>query len=220
MKTSLAEFFLTYKPKSYKKGQLILNMNVLNHPYLYYVEVGHVRVSTLLPTGTQKIYLFYKPGEIFPIIWTFNDINKHLFYEAMDRVILHRVPRQEFMDFIRDKPNVLFDVIHRIVDIHNIYVDRVDNLEYTNTYARLISRLLFLGQRFGETNKNETTILVPITHSDIAGTIAMTRETVSREMERLEKKGLVGKLKHLIVLTDVKKLQSELEKSMEKNQDN
>lgn len=212
MSSELVKFFLKYPSKTYKKGQMILNMDVLEHPYLYYIEKGYIRVYTLLPTGTQKTYIFYKPGEGFPIIWTFNHINKHLFYEAMDPVVLRKIPRSEFMDFIEDKPEVLFEVIHRIVDIHNIYVDRVDNLEYSNSYARLISRLLFLGTRFGEEKENEVIIRIPMTHADIANTIALTRETVSRDMEKLLKKGLIGKSKHLIVLKDILKLKEELER--------
>lgn len=217
MSLSLIDFFLSYPVKKYKKSEVMLNMDVLAHPYLYYVEQGYVRVYTLLSTGTQKIYIFYKPGEIFPIIWTFNNINKHLFYEAMDDVILRKAPREEFLKFIQNKPPLLLDVIHRIVDIHNIYVDRVDNLEYTNSYARLIARLLSLGKRFGEEKENGLNILIPVTHSDIANSVAMTRETVSREIERLEKKQLVAKVSKLIVLRDIKKLQKELENSMERN---
>lgn len=218
MNSPLVDFFLAHESKLYKRSEVMLSMNVLEHPYLYYIEKGYVRVYTLLPTGAQKIYVFYKPGEIFPIIWTFNHINKHLFYEAMDDVVLRKAPREKFMSFIQDKPDVLHEVIHRIVDIHNIYVDRVDNLEYTNSYARLIARLLFLGQRFGVEKEDKTiTIPIPVTHSDIANSIAMTRETVSREMEKLEKKQLVAKVNKLIVLRDSKKLQQELDNSMERN---
>ncbi|MGE5042293.1 MAG: Crp/Fnr family transcriptional regulator [Candidatus Levyibacteriota bacterium] len=212
MNSRLSQFFLKYPARSFKKGQMILNMDVLDHPYLYFIEKGYVRVYTLLPNGTQKTYIFYRPREVFPIIWTFNHINKHLFYEAMDTVTLRKVPRSEFMTYITNNPDMLFEVIHRIVDIHNIYVDRVDTLEYTNSYTRLISRLLSLANRFGQPDGNKVTIQIPVTHTDIANTIALTRETVSRDMEKLEKKGLVGKLNHFIVLKNVEKLREELEK--------
>lgn len=186
------------------------------YPYLYYLEKGYVRVYVLLSSGNEKSYVFYKSGEIFPIVWAFNKLNKHLFYQAMDNVIVYKVPREKFMDFISNKPNILLDVIHRIIDIHNVYVDRVDNLEYTNSCARVISCLLFLAKRFGKEDGNVIIIQIPLTHNDIATSIAMTRETVSREVEKLIKKGLISTKTHLFVVNNVKKLEEELENCIDK----
>ncbi len=215
MNNILIDFFCANPRQTYRKGQIILHPETSVQPYLYYLEKGYVRVYTLLSNGTEKTYVFYKAGEIFPIIWAFNNLNKWLFYQAVGDATVYRVSRQKFMDFISNKPDVLLDVIHRIIDIHNIYVDRIDNLEYTNSCARVISCLLFLAKRFGKEQNNTVNIQIPLTHNDIATSIAMTRETASREIEKLIKRNLISVKIHLFVINNLKRMEEELENCIE-----
>ena len=53
-------------------------------------------------------------------------------------------------------------------------------------------------------------ISVPLTHADIALSIAITRETASRECKKLEEEGLIKYEHRKIVVNDIKKLEEEL----------
>lgn len=212
----LLQLFLKRKAYHYNKNAIIIQSESPTSD-IYYLEKGHVRVYALTPNGTQKIYVFYKSGEMFPVIWAFNHIKKHLFYEAMEDVVIRKVPTVTFMEFIKDKPEVLLMLMHYIVDINSVYVDRIDNLEYSSAYSRLISRLLFMANRFGAQKDYGIILDIPVTHQDIASTITMTRETTSRELEKLEKKGLIVKKGHFYVIPDRRKLEEELEISAERN---
>lgn len=98
----------------------------------------------------------------------------------------------------------------------DVFTDRVENLEFTKASARLISRLLYLSKRFGKQEGAHIRLVIPLTHKDIANTIAMTRETASREFTKLEKKKLIGYENHHIVIYDKQKLEEELSKDYEK----
>lgn len=211
----IADYFRKFPERSYKKKKIVLSGDVPRE-YIFYLEEGYISAYKLSPNGGKKIYLFYKPGEFFPITSTFSGIRKNLFYEALNNVIVRKAPKEEFLEYIRDKPELLTEAIQRIIDNHNIYINRVDNLEYTNAYARLISRLLFLAERFGKKTGKRVLINIPVTHEDIANTVAMTRETASREIERLLKKRLIVMGKHLISIPSVLKLKHELEDAAEK----
>lgn len=211
----LADYFQKFPTRSYKKGRIILEGRPSTHS-IFYIEEGFVNAYKLLPNGTQKIYLFYKPGEFFPIISTFSGIHKNLFYEALSNVVVRKTSKEEFLTYVGDKPDILKEIINRIIENHSIYINRVDNLEYTNAYARLISRLLFLAERFGEKSEKGTLINIPVTHDDIANTVTMTRETASREIERLLKKDLISMKKHLIIIPSILKLKRELDNAAER----
>ena len=103
---------------------------------------------------------------------------------------------------------------HRIIIILAAYVDRVDNLEYTKAYSRLIQRLLLMSERFGKEYNGSVILEIPVTHKDIANTISLTRETTSRELLKLEKKKLISQKGHILVVNDIKKLRKELESSL------
>lgn len=207
--TQFIDFFLQHPYKVYEKGEIVLDYNAYS-PQVFYITSGYIRAYSISPSGRQKIYVFYQPQEIFPIIWIFNNMNKQLFYEAMDTVVVHSVPKDEFLDFIKDKPEVLREVIHRIVDRHSLYVDRVDNLCQPNGRKRIVKTLLTFVKRFGRQYLDGILIPLPVTHSDMAGCTAMTRESASRELEYLQKKGLIGRFNNLFFIPNVQKLEEEL----------
>ncbi len=74
----------------------------------------------------------------------------------------------------------------------------------------LISFLLSTSNRFGKKVKEGVLIEVPLRHQDIASSINASRETTSREMAYLERKGLVYNQQLFITLRDTKKLQTYL----------
>ncbi len=89
-----------------------------------------------------------------------------------------------------------------------IYAERVDNLEYKKANERIAYRLLFLASRFGVKNKDTIVIDAPITHELFANSINLARESVSREMGRLTEKGIIAKVDHRIIITDLAALKN------------
>ena len=205
----ITDFFQKQKSRAYKKRQLILRADETPNG-VYYIEKGYIKVYTLTENGDEKIKNFYKPGEIFPLIWTFGNIEKTVFFEAMNDTILKKIPRQKFLDFVKTDKKILLDILSRVISIFIVYSDRIDTLGYTKTYARLISLLLSLSKRYGEKYGKNILLDVPIGHKEIANSIAMTRETASRELEKLTKKNIISQKGHLIIINDIKKLKREL----------
>jgi CRP/FNR family transcriptional regulator, cyclic AMP receptor protein len=62
--------------------------------------------------------------------------------------------------------------------------------------------------RFGKETEEGLVIEVPLRHQDIASSINASRETASREIAGLERKGLIANKHSYIVLKDVSALQA------------
>lgn len=75
--------------------------------------------------------------------------------------------------------------------------------------------MLFLADRFGVKKGKKIIIEAPLTHSDVAMSINMTRETASRDLEELKRKGLVEYKNHLFTIKNMKRLREELAKYYE-----
>ncbi|HVX48067.1 MAG TPA: helix-turn-helix domain-containing protein, partial [Candidatus Saccharimonadales bacterium] len=67
-----------------------------------------------------------------------------------------------------------------------------------------------MGQRFGKETPGGLMIEVPLRHQDIASSVNSTRETTSRELAALERKGLLRNQQSLILLRDLPALQKHL----------
>lgn len=205
----LVDFFSTKKLKIYEKGQLILYAG--DKPSgVFYIEKGHVKAYSLSEKGEERIHMFFKKNEIFPLIWPFKKFQNNIFYQAMETVAVRIAEEEEFHEFVHKDPEIMHAIVHRLIDIIDVFIDRVDNLQSEKSYKRLVARLLFLAKRFGTRDGDGITIEVPITHLDIANTIALTRETVSRDMGILLEKGVISQKKHLITIKNLDLLKQEL----------
>lgn len=205
----LSSFFSRQKLLTFRKGEIILMPDETPRG-IFFIREGHVRVYSLTEWGDEKLFVIYKQQEIFPLFWVFDKNPIKRFYEAMDDVELLCAPTEDFLSYIKSNPDSLMEFTYKIAGIFYVCLDRIDTLEYINAYPRLIARLLYLTKRFGEKRGNKLLISIPLTHKDIATSISMTRETVSRELEKLEKKNLIKYVNHQIVVNDIKKLEAEL----------
>lgn len=207
--STLGLFFKQHKAILFKNGQIILHPQQMEED-AYFLERGYVKAYEITPDGEEKLYVIYRPGELFRLRWIFLTDKTHLFYEALGPVTVKRISKEELLAFLKNNPNAFLELTGIIMEIFSTFVHRIDNLEITKAYPRLIARLISLVERFGEKQKRGYIITPPITHKDIANSINLARETASREFEKLERKGLVIYKNHHIVIQNLDHLKKEL----------
>ena len=156
------------------------------------------------------MHIIYGPDTIFPIIWAITGRLRQIFYESMDDVLAYRVSRDDFLTFTNTDPADTKAVLAHAIDMANANANRIDGLEYTHGYSRIVYQLLALAERHGKPYGSGEIIMAPVKHHDIASSTNCSRETVSRELGKLEKLGLIDYKDHLIIITEVHKLQHEL----------
>lgn len=205
----IADFFSQSKPFRFRRGEIVLRPDYIN-PGVNFLEKGYVKVYSITEDGYEKIHLIFKAGEIFPLLWVFRGVNREVYYEALGEVLIRRATKEAFLDFLKERPDVLLKLIDEILTVSNVYVTRIDDLEHMKSYPRLISRLISLSGRFGKKSGKKVIIDVPLTHHDISDSINMTRETASREMEELIRKKLISYKKRVVTVLDLGKLKKEL----------
>jgi CRP/FNR family cyclic AMP-dependent transcriptional regulator len=96
------------------------------------------------------------------------------------------------------------------MEMYRLHSERILNLEYRSVRERIISFLLTMSQRFGKQTEEGLIINVPLRHQDIASSVNATRETASRELAALERKGLIENSQSLITLKDLDALRKHL----------
>lgn len=192
-------FFAKAKPLQYKKGEVIFRAGD-QPPGIYYLASGYVRVYSFSRSGEELTLIIFRRGDIFPVSWALNAAVSAYFVEAMTKASLWRVSREEFLDYVRGQPEILFELTHRVMERFLGLMERMEHLVFGNAHSKVASILLICAERFGRRVGKETIIDVPLTHNDIATLVGLTRETVSIEMKKLEKRGCVGsRRRHLVV---------------------
>jgi CRP-like cAMP-binding protein len=194
---------------SYSKGEIILRTDS-QPPGVFVVKEGYVKVYSITDSGEENLHIIYGPDMIFPLIWAVTGRLRQIFYEAMDDTNVYRVAREDFLACIIKEPETAAAILYRAMDMVNEYADRVDNLQYTKASSRIAYRLLSLAEQFGKPENGCVIIMAPVKHHDIANSSNCSRETASREMEKLEKKGYIRHKNHLIVLCNLEQLRKEV----------
>lgn len=191
---------------TYRRGEIILR--AAEEPSgVYYISQGFIRVYSITDQGEENTHIIYKVGEVFPLIWAFNNFARNVFYESLTASRLRRLPKDDFLHLVETSHNATYSLLRQAVNQFNIFADRLDNLEYTNAFERVVYRLLYLAGRFGQKKSKIIIINAPITHQHIASSINLARETVSRAIELLELRGLISHQKRHIVLNDTEALE-------------
>lgn len=150
-----------------------------------------MRVYSFSRSGEELTLIIFKPGDIFPVSWAINTAPSGYFVEAMTPADLWRVSREEFLEYVRSRPEILFELTRRMLERFLGLMRRMEHLVFGNAQSKVASILLICAERFGRRVGKAEVIDVPLTHNDIANLVGLTRETVSIEMKKLEKKRFI-----------------------------
>lgn len=194
---------------NYSKGEFIIRPGDVPSG-VFLIESGLVKAYDITKYGEENLLIIRKAGEIFPLIWAITGQERQVIYETLSPTTVWQISRETFTAFMKDHPEAVYPVLSMTVEMYRIHSERIINLEYRSVRERLISFLLTMSQRFGKHAKGGTLINVPLRHQDIASSINSSRETTSREMVALERKGLLTNHQTFITLQDIEKLRSYL----------
>ncbi len=185
----------------YKKGEFIIRPGE-SPPGLFYIESGIVKAYDITKYGEENLLIIRKEHEMFPLIWAITGQERDVIYEAVLPTTVWRISRKKLMKLIQDDPSVLAPLLDMAVEMYRIHSERIINLEYRSVRERLVSFLLTMSTRFGVKRKGGLLINVPLRQQDIASSINASRETTSRELTALERKGLISSSESYIMIKD------------------
>ncbi len=194
---------------TYQKGEYIIRPGETPSG-VFYIEKGLVKAFNISKYGEENLLIIRKKEEIFPLIWTTTGEERNIIYQALSPASVWRITQDDYIDFLQNHPDALPPMLDLTMEMYRRHSERILNLQYRSVRERLISFLLTLSRRFGEKNKNGLLINVPLRQQDIASSINASRETASRELSHLERKGLIKLEPPYITIKNIEKLREYL----------
>lgn len=199
-------FFSGFKSLTFKKGETILGADDKPKGVLL-LKKGYVRLYTLSPDAEELTLIIFKADDFFPMMWAINHTPNIYYLEAMTAVELYCAPREQFLKFIKSNSDVLFEITGKILTRLGGILNRMEHAIFGNAQTKVASIILICAERFGVKEGENITIQLPLTHHDIANLLGMARETVSIEMEKLEKKQIIDHQGKSLIVKNIKKLE-------------
>lgn len=195
--------------QTFKKSDFIIHPGEAP-PGVFYIYQGVVKAYDITKYGEENLLSIRKDEEIFPLIWALTGQERHIIFQALTPTTTWLISYETFQEHLRSHPDALAPLLEMTIEMYRLHSERILNLEYRTVRERIISFLLTMSNRFGKRTDDGMLINVPLRHQDIASSVNATRETASRELSALERKGLITNHSSLILLRDVKALRQYL----------
>jgi len=204
------EFFRLHGVKqTFRKGDFVIRPGEAPSG-VFYIYQGLVKAYDITKYNEENLLIIRKQDEIFPLIWAITGRERKIIYQALAPTVTWQIKRKDFLDLIKDHPDTLTPLLDMTMEMYRLHGERIMTLEYRTVRERIISFLLTMSQRFGKQTAAGLLIEVPLRHQDIASSVNATRETTSRELAALERKGLLENKQSFTLLKDVEALRKHL----------
>lgn len=207
----LDEFFEPYPVKNYQKGQILVYGGD-NPSGIFRLLNGHVRQYDISANGDEIVVNMYKAPAFFPVNWAINQTPNNYFYETTTAASLRIAPVEATIKFLKANPDVVYDLLARMSSGVEGVLRRMTYLMKGSAQERTVLELLNVSQRFG--TKYKAGSMVSITENELAALSGLTRETISRELRKLQARDLVTVNNNHVIIKDVARLDEELKKGI------
>lgn len=183
-------FFSRYPQRSYQKGQIIV-FGGESPEHIFYIKKGRVRMYDLSYRGDEVVVNVFKSPAFFPMSWAINHTENHFFYKTELPSQLHVIPANEALQFVKDDPEVMLDLLSRLYRGMDGLLGRMVHLMSGSARSRLLYELIIECRRFGQRQKDGSCRL-DLSETELAGRSGLSRETISREIRKVKDEGLLA----------------------------
>jgi CRP/FNR family transcriptional regulator len=169
---------------------------------MFIVTEGLVKLVSISDKGAETILHILKPDQIFGEL-LFAEQRRAFDAVASTDVVVTIIPRRSFEEILTPFPAVARNFI-RLLSKRLVRVERgLAGFGHTWSYHRLGKVLLQLSREHGLARPGGALIPLRLTHEDLAKLIGTTRETVTTQINRFKRMGLLKREgQHFIVNTD------------------
>lgn len=204
-KQSLAKFFSNFKETTYKKRDIIYPPGeVATH--IFYIKTGYVKFFLSSEDGQEFIVRIYHPSNMLAFIPISTGIPIEHTYAAITDVTGVRVPKEQFLDFLKENPEMTIDIMSTYMVSMNATMKRLEMILMSDAKRKLLVIFAFLAEQVGKIGAGEITVPIGFTHQELANFTGLTRETVTLELNSLKQQGLIEQEKKFIKIKDIEKL--------------
>ncbi|WP_173917635.1 Crp/Fnr family transcriptional regulator [Halobacillus sp. Marseille-Q1614] len=178
---------------------------------VYFIESGKVKIYKTDIHGKEQIVSILEAGEMFPHAGFFRGGSYPANSEIMKKARLICIPIHSFEKILVEQPELcvkLFRVLgSKIIDLH----DRLEEQILHNTFEQVLMLLIRLSRTNGQPHgAGEFKLTSTFTNRELANMIGTSRETVSRTLTQLRKKGVLKVSDEGLFIINQEKLEEEM----------
>lgn len=157
----------------------------------YIIKSGLVKIYRLTQDGREKILGVFGEGDFFGEMGLLDDSPRSAGAVSLRRAELLVMDKPDFRRLLDKYPQVALNLSRVLSERLRRANEQIQDLAFRDTRARIIRTLVTIAAERSLLEPGRDRIVLPLSHQELAGLAGTSRETVTRVVAELEKRGVV-----------------------------
>jgi CRP/FNR family cyclic AMP-dependent transcriptional regulator len=174
--------------KEFRKNHIILHEEDTNS-FMYIIVHGKVKIFQIGDGGKEMILTVHGAGEFFGEMSLIDGKTDPATVAAMEPSLIAVISREDFYDMLYSQKKILENLLELLCSRIRESWKKVQMLNFNDAAQRIKMLLLMLADDYGDKTEEGTTLRIKLIHQNIADMTALSRETVTRVLDRFKNNG-------------------------------
>lgn len=188
-----------------KKNTVIFHENDPASAF-YLVKSGRVKIYKTGPEGREQVLSILGDGQIFGDVPAFDGGPYPASAATMTDSEIYLIRSEDFQALVRRHPEVALKIIRVLGQRLRQSMELVRDLSFKQVPHRLAGLLVKLAGEYGAQSEAGLLIELPLSRQELADIVGTSRETITRELKKMEREGLVLIDRRRLTITDPERL--------------
>ena len=172
---------------------------------VYFILNGWVKIRTYNLDGKEVTLNILGTGEVFGEMASLDEVPRSTDVITLAPTVIGNMPAQDFVQLIHTEPMAGVRLA-QLMAKRLRQVNRRLRLRESDSMSRVADTLLFLADGQGKRSQKGTEI-PNLPHREISSLSGLARETVTRVLTKLEKKGMIKRDSEILCIPDISALE-------------
>lgn len=158
---------------------------------LFLIDKGKVKIALYGANGREMILAILGPGQFFGEMSLFDRNPRSAYVIAMENTSIYVLPRRDLIAHIHRSPETALGIISELIRRLRSNDELIGGLALLDVNGRVARALLGLAKTEGKQVEEGLYIRRRPTQQDLAAMVGASRETVSRALSELSRRGFI-----------------------------
>jgi CRP/FNR family transcriptional regulator len=172
--------------KQFRKNETILYEEDTGE-FMYIILMGKVKVIKTTVDGKEIIMAMHKSGSFFGEMALIDGKTAPASVIATEDSLIALISKEDFLSIVFNQNKVTKNMMEILCSRLRKSWDTIQLLNFNNATQRTKMLFLMLVDEYGVKDKQGITLNIKLTHQDISDMTGLTRETVTRVIDKLQK---------------------------------
>ncbi len=184
--------------RKFKKNEVILHEEHTSE-YMYIILDGEAKVMQVTGEGKGIIVTLHRTGDFFGELSLIDGRTVPATVKATRETVTAIISKKDFYTLLYTQKKVLDNLLRSLSSRLRESWKKIQLLNFNDASQRIKMLFLMLAETYGKETPRGVLLSIKLIHQDIADMTGLTRETVTRVMDRLQKSGEIKVLENRLI---------------------